>query len=143
MTAAPMARGRRVQMSAPLDPHARPWGRHLVVDLYGCDMGHIRDGDFIREFVAVLVKAIDMEAYGPLLLERFALDNPDAAGYSGVQLITTSSITLHLAEGDNTGYLDVFSCKEFNGESAAQFIADYFGAVEFDFEVLHRGRRRR
>lgn len=143
MSPAPMAVGRRVQMSAPLAEGARPWGDHLVVDLYGCDMALIRDAQVIREFVARLVKAVDMEAYGELVLERFALDNPAAAGYSAVQLITTSSITVHLAEGDNTGYVDLFSCKAFPGDQAAQFIADHFGASGYDFEVLHRGRRRR
>jgi S-adenosylmethionine/arginine decarboxylase-like enzyme len=135
--------GRRVRMSAPLEPGARPWGRHLVVDLYKCDMALIRDGEVIAKFVAELVEAVNMQTHGQLLLERFALDNPDAAGYSAVQLITTSNVTAHFAEGDNTAYVDLNSCKEFPAEPAAQFTADFFGAKEYDFEVLHRGRRRR
>ncbi len=140
---APAATGRPVTMSAPLADSARPWGQHLLVDLAGCDPDRIRDPDIIREFVDLLVKAVGMDAYGPLLLERFALDNPDAAGYSAVQLITTSSITAHFAEGDNTAYIDLFSCKPFDAGQAAQFIADYFRAASYDFEVAHRGRHRR
>lgn len=116
-------------MSLPVSPVARPWGLHLIVDLYGCDMARIRDADVVRQWLADLVK--------------FAVDNPDAAGYSAVQLITTSSITGHFAEGDNTAYLDLFSCKRFDAPAAARFIADYFGAIGFDWDVLHRGRRRR
>ncbi len=116
-----------------------PWGVHLIADLTGCDMAYIRDGDHIRRFAGDLTKYIGMETYGEPLVERFALDNPAAAGYSLVQLITTSSITAHFAESTNRAFVDVFSCKPFDADAAAEYIASYFGAASYTVRVLERG----
>ncbi|MET7394230.1 S-adenosylmethionine decarboxylase [Dactylosporangium sp. NPDC005572] len=73
------------------------------------------------------------------MVERFALDNPAAAGYSLVQLITTSSITAHFAEHTGRAFINVFSCKPFDAVVATDFIVRYFRARRCTQQVLHRG----
>lgn len=128
-----------MSMGLELAGGAAPWGLHLVVDLDGCDAALIRDADRIRSFIVDLVKHIGMTAYGEPVIERFALHNPAVAGYSVMQLITTSSITGHFAEGTGRAFLDVFSCQMFDPDDTARFIADYFGAAHYTARVLHRG----
>ncbi len=94
------------------------WGQHLIVDMAGCDAGAIGDREAIAAFCRELVGAIGMTAHGAPVIERFAAHDPDAGGYSLVQLIETSSITAHFAEARREAYLDVFSCKAFREEAA-------------------------
>lgn len=122
---------------------AQAWGLHLHVDLYECNPHRISDEPTIRRFVEELVDRVGMKAFGELFLKRFALDNPDAVGYTAIQAIETSDITAHFAEGDDSAYIDLFSCKPFDAIDAARFIAGYFGSDDYDVMVLHRGARRR
>lgn len=116
-----------------------PWGQELVLDLVGCDLATITSHAALAQFSADLCKVIDMEAYGPPILERFALDNPDAAGFTLLQLITTSSITFHFSEGRRSAYGNVFSCKRFNADVATAFITRFLGATVMHTEVRNRG----
>jgi S-adenosylmethionine/arginine decarboxylase-like enzyme len=115
------------------------WGRELVLDLDGCDPATISDRDALVRFAAELCERIAMTPYGDPIAVRFALDNPDAAGYSLVQLITTSSIVAHFSELRRSAYVNVFSCRDFDTEDAAAFIAEYFGAERRVGHVLRRG----
>jgi hypothetical protein len=56
---------------------------------------NVRLGDAIRRFRDDLLAVIDRDPYGEPFIERFALDNPVAAGHTLIQAITTSSITAH------------------------------------------------
>ncbi|MBT3787647.1 MAG: S-adenosylmethionine decarboxylase [Alphaproteobacteria bacterium] len=93
---------------------AMAWGQHLILDMADCNRSAITDADKIRCFSADLVEKIGMIAFGEPVIEHFATDTPEAAGYSLVQLIETSNITAHFAELTGDVYLDVFSCKPFD-----------------------------
>ena len=54
------------------------------------------DPDHIRRFVPALIDAIGMRAHGPSLLERFG--DGELEGWSAMQFIETSSITVHADE---------------------------------------------
>ncbi|GAA4259737.1 S-adenosylmethionine decarboxylase family protein [Dactylosporangium darangshiense] len=115
-----------------------PWGVELVLDLHGCNLEMISDGDVLRRFASVLVAQLGMTAWGEPLCERFALHDPDAAGYSLVQLITTSSITAHFAERSRTAFLNIFSCQPFDTDTVTAFVAAFFDASHSTSRVIHR-----
>lgn len=102
------------------------WGYHLILDCKGCDSDTIKDADVIRKFVKVLVDEIDMKAFGEPIIEHFGSHNPIVAGYSLMQLIETSSITGHFAEGSGDAYLDIFSCKPYDIEIAKAVVKRFF-----------------
>jgi len=101
------------------------WGQHLILDMGGCN-GNIALKESIRAFVAELVDAIDMVAYGEPIIEHFATHSQEAAGYSLVQLIETSAISAHFSDHNRDVYLDVFSCKSFNSNRVVQVVDKYF-----------------
>ena len=105
------------------------WGYHLLIDASGCDHSAITSRDQIYAFTKELVKRIDMVAYGEPVIEHFATHDPDKAGFSMVQLIETSNITMHAVDKDNTMYLDVFSCKPFEIEVVKATVVDFFGEI--------------
>ena len=96
-----------------------------AIDLHGCDPEPLEDPDCIRSFVATLVDAIEMRAHGPVLLERFG--DGELEGWSAMQFIETSSITVHADEVYCRCFVDVFSCRRFDPELAAAIAAGHFG----------------
>ncbi len=125
-------------MTCSADEDDSPWGYHLILDCKGCDIGAITSKEILTEFVKVLVKDIDMKAYGEPILEYFAEHNPDAAGYSLLQLIETSSITGHFVTKNGDCYLDVFSCKYFDPKIARKVVDTYLGPDSVKMIFLYR-----
>jgi len=112
------------------------WGYHLILDCAGADPELIRSYDNIYNFSKDLVKRIDMVAYGEPQIVHFGSGNK--AGYTLVQLIETSNICCHFVEDNNTFYLDVFSCKEFNPDVVADLVNEYFKTTHQKMAYLER-----
>jgi S-adenosylmethionine/arginine decarboxylase-like enzyme len=123
--------------SAPASSTAAlaPWGMMAVIDLHDCDRERLADADTIRAFVPDVIAAIGMVAHGPTLLERFG--EGELEGWSAMQFIETSSLTIHADEFSGRCYVDVFSCKPFDPELAAGIAVRYFGG-RAKLTVLHR-----
>jgi S-adenosylmethionine/arginine decarboxylase-like enzyme len=102
-----------------------PWGTMAAVDLHGCERARLEDPDTIRRFVPAVIDAIGMRAHGPLMLERFGDD--ELEGWSALQFIETSSITVHADEVFGRCFVDIFSCKPFDPDLAAQVAVAHFG----------------
>jgi S-adenosylmethionine/arginine decarboxylase-like enzyme len=114
------------------------WGYHLILDCKSGNLSKIKSGSNITEFVRALVPGIGMVAYGDPTVEHFATHIPEAAGYSLVQLIETSSITGHFVDINGDCYIDVFSCKEFDVDIAKGFVQEYFEPIQMRTTYLTR-----
>ena len=112
------------------------WGLSTAITVHGCNTDYISDRDFIQSFVLDLVDYIDMEAYGETIIERFG--EGDLEGYSAMQLIKTSSITMHFSEVDGRAFIDIFSCKGYEPVEAAQFCEDYLSGKSYDMAWMFR-----
>jgi S-adenosylmethionine/arginine decarboxylase-like enzyme len=107
-----------------------------AIDLYDCTKARVADGDCVRGFIAEVVPAIGMRAHGPTHLERFG--SGELEGWSALQFIETSSVTVHADEVWCRCFVDVFSCKEFDPEIAARVACRWFGGTA-RVTVLRRG----
>jgi S-adenosylmethionine decarboxylase len=116
----------------------RCWGYHLILDCRGGDLNAIRDRGTILAWVRQLVERIGMRAYGEPVCEHFATHDPDAAGYSLVQLIETSSITGHFVDLSGDAYIDIFSCKCFDIDVARSIVDEYFRPAAVRITYLTR-----
>ena len=112
-----------------------PWGLLAVISLHGCDRERLADPESIRRFVPVVIDAIGMRAHGALALERFG--DGELEGWSAMQFIETSSITVHADEVFGRCFVDVFSCKPFDPDVATEIAVDHFGGIAF-VTVLER-----
>jgi S-adenosylmethionine decarboxylase len=121
MLATPMSRADRAGHGY------RPWGMLAAIDLHGCDRESLADPEHIRGFVMTLVDAIEMRAHGPVLVERFG--DGELEGWSAMQFIETSSITLHADEFGGRCFVDVFSCRPFDAERATAVAVAHFGGT--------------
>ena len=100
------------------------WGYHALFDAAGCDRAAVTNPELIKEFTIELVKTIDMVAYGEPQVVHFGDDNK--AGYTLVQLIETSNIIAHFCDDTGDTYFDVFSCRTFDVDAAAELFCNYF-----------------
>ena len=106
-----------------------PWGMNVSIDIYGCDVDMIKDEKVVAQFIKDLVKFIGMKAYGDPLIKNFG-PNPRLFGISALQLIETSSITMHFAPDTKAAHIDIFSCHYFRPNEAGLFCKKYFKASE-------------
>jgi S-adenosylmethionine/arginine decarboxylase-like enzyme len=98
-----------------------------AIDLHGADHERLADPDTIRRFVPALIDAVGMQAHGPLMLDRFG--DGELEGWSALQFIETSSITVHADEAFDRCFVDVFSCRSFDPEVAAAVAVMHFGGT--------------
>lgn len=112
------------------------WGKSAAIDLHECAHERLTNPKLLQKFVKALVKVVNMEAHGPCYVDRFGLG--DLEGYSAMQFIKTSSITVHLDEIGNRAFIDIFSCKDFNAPAAKKFAKEFFQAKESTMTVLDR-----
>ena len=59
-------------------------------------------------------------------------------GTSAVQFILTSTIVIHTLDLMKAAYVNIFSCKNFNTDQAAEFTADWFGSTDWTSNVVVR-----
>lgn len=102
------------------------WGMVASIDLYDCHPQLIKEPQKIRELIVGLCEKIEMKRYGEPLIQRFA--EGALEGYSAMQFIETSSITMHFDEEKNRAFIDVFSCKFFEPQEAEAFCQSFLGA---------------
>lgn len=115
---------------------AAPWGMLAAIDLHDCDYERVASADCIRGFIREVVPAVGMRAHGPTHLERFG--SGDLEGWSAMQFIETSSITIHADEVGRRCFVDLFSCKEFDPEVVSAIARRWF-AGSACATVVHRG----
>ncbi|MDP2830603.1 MAG: S-adenosylmethionine decarboxylase [bacterium] len=112
------------------------WGLLATVNLYECDIQLIKNPREIKKFIVELCEVIKMKRHGEPLIQRFA-EGP-LEGYSAMQFIETSSITMHFDEEKNRAFVDIFSCKYFNGETALNFCKKFFKAKSCKVQTIIR-----
>jgi len=114
----------------------RTWGKHLILDAARCSPKMIRCPIIITNFARTLVKRIDMVPYGEPQVVMFGSGNKK--GYTLIQLIETSNIAAHFVEENNSMYLDVFSCKDFDPLVVKDTVEEFFETKHMKMKVLTR-----
>ena len=113
-----------------------PWGKSTSINLFECDRKKLTDPNAIKIFIQRVIKKVDMKAHGPCHIERFGVGK--LQGYSAIQFIETSSITVHCDEVGNRVFIDVFSCKNFDATRARNFAIKFFEAKRGSAVTLDR-----
>ncbi len=112
------------------------WGQSLSIDLRECDNSLLTNPEKLKEFSKGICKEIDMVPFGEPIIKRFGEGSLE--GYSMIQFIMTSSITVHLDEFGNRAFIDIFSCKRFDVKKAKNFCKNFFSAQKIRAKNLYR-----
>jgi S-adenosylmethionine decarboxylase len=113
------------------------WGLLTSVDLYDCNPELIRDAEVIKRYVNELCQLIEMKKFGDTQVVDFGEDER-VSGFSMTQLIETSLISGHFANLTNAAYIDIFSCKYYDPQVAADFTQKFFQAKEIKIHYILR-----
>ena len=118
--------------------HKKTFGYELILDLYNCDLEVLQSKNKLTEYIDRLCPLIKMEKYGRTLLEYFGTKKIHTKGYSLLQFIETSSVTGHFSEHWRIAYINIFSCKAFNPETAKKFTKAFFKASKVKSRFIKR-----
>ncbi len=121
----------------------KPYGYELVLDLHDCNPEKFNRAD-IGGYFTELCRRISMEKcevhfwddVGVPPQDRQTL--PHTKGTSAGCCILTSSIVIHTLDDLKAGYVNIFSCKNFDPELAAKFTQKWFEAVSYSPTFIKR-----
>ena len=120
-----------------------PYGVELILDLHSCDTSRFTRAAIERYFTE-LCDLIDMERCDLHFWDDLGVPegeqqtDPKTKGTSAVQFILTSTIVIHTLDLTKVAYVNIFSCKEFDTDEAAQFTAKWFGSTDWTAQVVTR-----
>ena len=120
------------------------FGKELIIDADDCK-GNITDKDYIQKFIDELVETLGIKKKGNTIFEYFE-DNEynrtrDIVGYSVVQIISLSNITLHINEISRTFYVNIFTCGELDDLKAILLFSEYFKPMKMKKQIIIRDAR--
>lgn len=108
----------------------------MSIDLGGCEHDLLTNPQKLKEFAKNLCKEIKMIPHGEPIIERFGAGYLE--GYSLMQFIETSTITVHLDEVDLRAFIDIFTCKKFSVNKARRFCKSFFKAKRIKYKNFYR-----
>lgn len=110
-----------------------------MLDGYGCDKAKLTDLNLIYRILEELPARIGMTKIMPPYVFKYSGLKPEDWGLSGFVLIAESHISIHTFPEKSYASVDIFSCKAFDTEFAAEYLKDVFGMTKVDVNVLDRG----
>ncbi len=131
----------------PIEKHGRkgllPYGWELILDLHECNSAKFTR-DHLECYFTELCGLINMEKckvyfwddVGVPPQERQTL--PHTKGTSAVCFILTSSIVIHTLDILKAVYINIFSCKAFDSDLAADFTREWFEAASCNPTFIER-----
>lgn len=118
---------------------ARPFGRLLTLDLYGCKLGACNDIALCYDFLEQLVDELDMNVQAPPILIRTPAQYTDKAGLSGWVPLIESGIQIHTLIPKNFISVDVYSCGDFIAEGVVDLARAFFEHKAHEINLIARG----
>ena len=119
------------------------YGFELVLDLHGCK-AELFNRDHIDKFFTDLCHLIDMQKCEVHFWDDVGVPEeeqqtlPHTKGTSAVCFILTSTIVIHTLDILGAVFVNIFSCKPFDPDMAADFTSERFQAVSHKKTFMER-----
>jgi len=119
------------------------YGKELILDLHRCNADKF-NRESIENYFIKLCELIDMQRadlhwWDDLgLPENEKETEPHLKGTSAIQFITTSNITIHTLDILKNVYVNIFTCKDFNPETAKEFTKKWFEGEIVNEQIIIR-----
>lgn len=121
----------------------RGYGVELILDLHGCNPATF-NRDHLDHFFTDLCDLIDMEKCEVHFWDDIGVPedeqqtSPHTKGTSAVCFILTSTIVVHTLDLLEVVYVNIFSCKTFDPDAAADFTQKWFEAESCERSFINR-----
>lgn len=115
------------------------YGPHLMLDLNDCDSEVLDNLDACFKLLNELPPKIGMTKITQPYVFRYEGRFPGDEGITGVVIIAESHISLHTYPKKKFVFVDLFSCKSFDVETARTYIIEYFKCQSPKWYLKERG----
>lgn len=112
---------------------------HLTIDGYGGDRELLGDEALVQSLLDTYPAAINMTKISEPFVLRYVGEKPEDWGVTGFVIIAESHIAVHTFPDHGYVWVDVFSCKEFEADDAADRIIAAFGLTHVTERIHDRG----
>ncbi|MDP8258138.1 MAG: adenosylmethionine decarboxylase [Candidatus Aadella gelida] len=116
------------------------FGPHLMLDLRKCNESKLKDLSLIFNVLRDLPNKIGMTRITEPYVFPYSGLIPEDRGITGTVIIAESHISIHTFQEKDYCFVDVFSCKDFDVEFAAEYIINAFESKKYDKHIVNRGR---
>jgi S-adenosylmethionine decarboxylase len=114
-------------------------GNHLIMDCFNCDSSILKSKTKISKILNELPEIIGMRKISkPLVLYHHA-KKKNESGITGTIILAESNITIHTYPQKKFVSIDVYSCKEFDIDSALQYLKEKFKFKKLKKHIIKRG----
>lgn len=116
------------------------FGPHLMLDLRKCNESKLSDYDLVFNVLNELPERIGMTKITQPYVFPYSGLIPEDKGITGTVIIAESHISIHTFQEKDYCFIDVFSCKDFDVEFAAEYLIDTFESKDYDKHIVNRGK---
>jgi S-adenosylmethionine decarboxylase len=116
------------------------FGPHLMLDLSECNADKLKDYNLVFDVLNELPEKIGMTKITQPYVFPYSGLVPEDKGITGTVIIAESHISIHTFQEKDYCFVDVFSCKDFDVEFAAEYLVNVFESKSFDKHVVQRGK---
>jgi len=119
------------------------YGMEVIIDLHYCDVTKFNRKN-LKKFFIELCDLIKVERcklcwwddHG--VPENEKQTEPHLKGTTAVQFISTSNVIIHTLDILESVYLNIFSCKDFDGNKVKEFCENWFKGTTVSFHEIKR-----
>lgn len=112
---------------------------HLTIDGYGGNKDLLGSDDLVRALLDRFPAEINMTKISEPYVIRYVGEKPEDWGVTGFVIIAESHIAVHTFPDHGYVWVDVFSCKEFEAQDAADRIIKAFELTHVTEKIHDRG----
>jgi S-adenosylmethionine decarboxylase len=114
---------------------------HIILDGYMGDRERLDDQEYVEMFLESIPNVLGMNVlYGPKAWRVTEDDKKGEPGVTGISIITTSHIAIHTFPLAREACMDIFSCKDFDGDLVEESFTKTFKFDKVYRRFLLRGR---
>ncbi|MCK5451451.1 MAG: S-adenosylmethionine decarboxylase [Candidatus Omnitrophica bacterium] len=111
-----------------------------MLDLRKCNLDKLKDYNLIFDILHDLPEKIGMTKITQPYVFPYSGLVPEDKGITGTVVIAESHISIHTFQEKDYCFVDVFSCKNFNVNFAAEYFINAFESKVYDKHIVQRGK---
>ena len=117
----------------------KEFGQHLIIDASSCNRKKLTDQSLVYDILNNLPKELGMHRMTLPQVVKWLDPGATINGLSGFVMIAESHISIHTFPEKDYVFIDVFSCKGFDVDSAVKLLTNAFDAKKYTKKVVKRG----
>ena len=117
----------------------REFGQHLTIDASSCNRKKLTDQSLVYDILNNLPEKLGMHKMTLPQVVKWLDPGATVEGISGFVMIAESHISIHTFPEKDYVFIDLFSCKGFDIDSAIELLINAFEAKKHTKNIIIRG----